>query len=221
MYIVGVGPGAPDLVTLRAVRALERAEVVVYGNLVPDEIIEKFCKNAREVIKVTKRHRRESIRIVVEKALEGKIVAHLKNGDPAIFSSLREEIEELRRCGIPFEIIPGVSSVSASILELGLSLTDYASGVRGFSVVDGHDEDPRVMSELLRMLGMIVVLMPSIEKVREMLRYIDGEYCVIAVKRATLEGRTVYINDLPDESSGPTIVYVTTDKTYCERACRE
>ena len=218
VYIVGVGPGAPDLLTLRAVKILERAEVIVYGNLVPDEIVRKYCKSAKEIIKVTKKHRRDAIRIVVEKALEGKVVAHLKNGDPAIFSSLNEEIEELRKHNIPFEIIPGVSSISAAILELNLSLTDYTCGVRGFSVVNGHDEDPQNIAELARILGMVVVLMPSKEKVEQALNYLGNDYCVISIKRATLQDRKVYFNTVPDEKGGPTIVYIV-KRELCDKLC--
>ncbi len=218
VYIVGVGPGAPDLITLRAVKVLEKAEVIVYGNLVPDELVKMYCKNAREIIKITKKHRKDAIRIVIEKALEGKVVAHLKNGDPAIFSSLMEEIEELRKHNIPFEIIPGVSSVSAALLEVNLSLTSYNLGIRGFSVVNGHDEDPRNVAELARILGMVVVLMPSREKVESALRHLGEDYCVISIKRATLPGREIRVNELPSESDGPTIMYITR-RELCEQLC--
>ncbi len=205
VYVIGIGPGAPDLLTLRAVDRLSRAEVVVYGNLVPDIIVEKYAKNAIEKIKVVKKHRKEALRIVIEKALQGYTVAHLKNGDPTIFAHFREEIEELKRHGIKYEIIPGVSSITAAAAEAEIALTDFSRGIRGFSVVDGHDEDVSTMLDLLNKLGMVVVLMPSLEKIRT-IKKLRPDIEVKIVRNATLN--TEILNDVPEKYDGPCIVYI-------------
>ncbi len=207
MYIIGIGPGSPDLLTLRAVEKLREADIVVYGNLVPDEIVEKFAVNAREKIKVTKRHRKDALRIVVEKALEGYTVAHLKNGDPTIYSNLRDEIEELERLGIPYEIVPGVSSITAACVEAKVPLTDFVRGVRGFAVVDGHDEDVDRMVRLARELGMLVVLMPSFDKVRKVLAMLGDEFDVRVVQNASLPNARV-LHHVPEVYDAPSVVLI-------------
>jgi len=203
--VIGVGPGAPDLLTLRAVDRLSRADVVVYGNLVPDIIVERYARNAIEKIKVIKRHRKDAIRIVIDRALRGYKVAHLKNGDPTIFSHFREEIEELKKHGIKYEIIPGVSSITAGAAEAEIALTDFSRGVRGFSVVDGHDEDLNAILDLVDRLGMVVILMPSLEKIRAIKR-IRPDLEIKVVRNATL--KTEVLTEVPDKYEGPCIVYL-------------
>ncbi len=207
VYIIGVGPGSPDLLTLRAVERLREAEVVVYGNLVPEEIVNRFAVNAREKIRVTKRHRKDALKIVIEKALEGFIVAHLKNGDPTIYSNLRDEIEELEKLGIPYEIVPGVSSITAACVEAKIPLTDFLRGLRGFAVVDGHDEDVDRMVRLARELGMLVILMPSFEKVRKVLDILGQEFDVRVVQNASLPTARV-LHHVPDVYDAPSIVLI-------------
>ncbi len=205
VYVIGIGPGAPDLLTLRAIDRLSRAEVVVYGNLVPDIIVEKYAKNAKEKIKIVKRHRKDAIRVVIEKALKGYTVAHLKNGDPSIFSHFREEIEELKKHGIKYEIIPGVSSITAGAIEAEIALTDFSRGIRGFSVVDGHDEDIGTILDLVDKLGMVVILMPSLEKIRT-IRELRPDLEISIVKNATIG--TNILRDIPEKYDGPCIVYL-------------
>jgi len=205
VYVIGIGPGAPDLLTLRAVDRLSRAEIVVYGNLVPDIIVDKYAKNAIEKIKVVKKHRKEALRIVIEKALQGYTVAHLKNGDPTIFAHFREEIEELKKHGIKYEIIPGVSSITAAAAEAEIALTDFSRGIRGFSVVDGHDENVHTIIELVDKLGMVVILMPSLDKLR-LIKSTRPDIEMKIIKNATLS--TEVLNEIPERYDGPCIVYL-------------
>ncbi|NPA71054.1 MAG: uroporphyrin-III C-methyltransferase [Crenarchaeota archaeon] len=205
VYIIGVGPGAPDLLTLRAIDRLSRAEVVVYGNLVPDIIVEKYAKNAIEKIKVVKKHRKDALKIVIEKALQGYTVAHLKNGDPTIFAHFREEIEELKKHGIKYEIIPGVSSITAAAAEAEIALTDFSRGIRGFAVVDGHDEDVETMIELVDKLGMVIVLMPSLEKIR-IIKMLRPDIELKVIRNATLN--TEVLDEVPEKYDGPCIIYL-------------
>ncbi len=205
VYIVGVGPGDPELLTLKAVDRISRSEVIVYGRLVPDEIVRRYARSAREVIKVEKSHRRDAIKIVVEKALEGKIVAHLKNGDPMIFSNIRDEIEELKRHGIPYEIVPGVSSLTAAAASADLALTDFCRGIRGFAVVNGHGEDVSTIRDLVERLGLVAIMMPDLRAISEL----QGEYNVVAVVNATRpDQRVVRDVNAIDPKRDVVIVYV-------------
>lgn len=203
VYIIGVGPGDPELLTIKAVKALEKAEVVVYGKLIPEEIL-KYATSAKEFIRIEKRHRREASKVVLEKALEGKIVAHLKNGDPSIYGGLMEEMEVLRRYNIPFEVIPGVSSITTAIIRAGRSLTDYSSGYRGFAVVNGHDEKLELIEELTDKLGLTVLLMPDLNKVEKL----EKKYNVLIVINASRPNEKILTRLEDTNIQDPTIIYI-------------
>jgi len=207
VYIIGVGPGDPELLTLKAIDRISKAEVIVYGKLVPDEIVYKYAKNAKEIIKIEKKHRKDAIKVVIEKALEGKIVAHLKNGDPTIFSNLRDEIEELEKYGISYEVIPGVSSITAGAISGNFSLTDFNKGIRGFSVINGHGEEVSVIEKLVNELGLVIMLMPNFEKIKQLVT----KFNIIIVSNASKNNEIIInpgseneIIKLPD----PCIVYI-------------
>lgn len=127
VYLVGAGPGAADLLTLRAVRLLERAEVVFHDALVPEEIL-SLGKKASQV-PVGKRSGRLSTaqhfinKRLVDAARKYKVVVRLKGGDPMLFGRAHEEISYLRSKGIPVQVVPGVTAALAASAELGVSLT--------------------------------------------------------------------------------------------------
>jgi uroporphyrin-III C-methyltransferase len=124
---VGAGPGAADLLTLRAVRALEQADVVLHDALVSEEIL-ALAPQAR-LIAVGKRAHRQSTaqgfinRTLVDCARRYRSTVRLKGGDPGVFGRLDEETSALRAAGIDFEIVPGISAAFAAAAELGASLT--------------------------------------------------------------------------------------------------
>ncbi len=127
VYLVGAGPGAPDLLTLRAARLIERADVVFHDALVhPDTVA--LAKRAR-VVCVGKRSGRVSTdqrfidRALVEAARTHDVVVRLKGGDPSVFGRAAEEIDALADAGIAFEIVPGVTAALAAAAELKLPLT--------------------------------------------------------------------------------------------------
>ncbi len=128
VYIVGAGPGSADLLTLRAVSRLRAAQVVLHDDLVPSEILE-LCALSR-VINVGKRcgrhaNSQEQINaLMVWHARQGKTVVRLKSGDPAIFGRLGEELDALRKAGIEFEVVPGITAASAAAAVAGITLTD-------------------------------------------------------------------------------------------------
>ena len=145
VYLIGAGPGDPGLFTLKGKTILERADCVVYDYLANEELL-RFVRPGCEKIYVGKRggaHTRSQAEInhlLVRKAREGRIVARLKGGDPFIFGRGGEEAEELVKGGIPFEVVPGISSGYAATAYAGIPVThrDFTSGV---AFITGH-EDP-------------------------------------------------------------------------------
>ncbi len=145
VYLIGAGPGDPGLFTVKGVRCLEEADVVLYDALANPRLL-AHVKPGAELIYVGKRGGRHALpqeeigRLLVERAGAGKIVARLKGGDPFIFGRGGEEAEELAAAGIPFEVVPGVTSAVAAPAYAGIPLThrDFTSTV---AFVTGH-EDP-------------------------------------------------------------------------------
>lgn len=168
VYLVGSGPGDPGLITLRGKECLERAEVVVYDRLIDPALLRLMPPNA-EGIFVGKEAEHQLVgqeeinRILVERARAGKFVVRLKGGDPFVFGRGGEEAEALADAGIPFEVVPGVTSATAVPAYAGIPLThrDFASS---FTVVTGHEDAAKPESRLnwdhlARETGTLVVLM--------------------------------------------------------------
>jgi uroporphyrin-III C-methyltransferase len=127
VYLVGAGPGAPDLLTLRAAEILRRADVVFHDALVHPETLALAAR--AEKVPVGKRSGRRSTaqkfinKRLVDAARKHSVVVRLKGGDPVLFGRAQEEIDALRRAGVYFEIIPGVTAATAAAADLGVSLT--------------------------------------------------------------------------------------------------
>ena len=126
--LVGAGPGAEDLLTLRAQRALQEADVIVHDRLVPDAIVAQGRRDARR-IPVGKAKGAHSVsqdeinRLIVNEALAGRRVVRLKSGDPLIFGRAGEEIAALRAAGVSFDIVPGITAAFAAAAEAEIPLT--------------------------------------------------------------------------------------------------
>jgi len=142
VYITGAGPGDPELITVKASRVLNEADVVVYDRLANPELLALTSENS-EHIYVGKRPGKPSVsqeqinRILISKARESKIVIRLKGGDPFIFGRGGEECEALASEGIPFEVVPGISSALSAPAFAGIPLT-HRNFARSFAVVTGH-----------------------------------------------------------------------------------
>ena len=122
VYFVGCGPGDPELLTVKAKKLIQKADVVVYsGSLIPKDII-KLCKKA-ELHDAAKLVREQIFDILKYAALKEKLVLRLHDGDPSIYGAIREQIDNLKKIGIEYEIIPGITSFLASAASLGCELT--------------------------------------------------------------------------------------------------
>jgi len=136
VYLVGAGPGDPDLLTVKATRLIASSDVILHDDLVPSAIL-RLAPPQAVVVNVGKRCGTKSITqeeinsLMIEHAGERKSVVRLKSGDPMLFGRAAEEIAALAQAGIPFEIVPGISAAFAAAAELGCSLTDrnWASNV--------------------------------------------------------------------------------------------
>lgn len=129
VYLVGAGPGDPELLTLKAVRVLERADVVFHDSLVSAEVMRLISAGAT-VVDVGKRAglklltQDEINSLLVSYAGKHEVVVRLKGGDPLLFGRASEEIEVLRTANVPFEVVPGISAAFGAAASAGFSLTD-------------------------------------------------------------------------------------------------
>jgi uroporphyrin-III C-methyltransferase len=165
VYLVGGGPGDPGLITVKGLECLRRADVVLYDRLIAQELLTEVPIYAEliDVGKEPKRQRRsqEEINILlIEKAREGKIVVRLKGGDPFVFGRGGEECQALAEEGIPYEVIPGVSSAIAVPAYAGIPVTQRGV-TTAFTVVAGHtgSADSDIDWDAISRIGTIVFLM--------------------------------------------------------------
>ena len=150
--LVGAGPGDPDLVTLKGLRALQGADVVLYDNLVAPDIVDMARREALK-IDVGKRGYRPSckqddiIALMVTHAREGKRVVRLKGGDPMIFGRAKEEIDGCLAAGIPTEIVPGVTAALGAAAAMQVSLTERTVA-RRLQFITAHAKDGRLPEDI-------------------------------------------------------------------------
>lgn len=152
ILLVGAGPGDPDLLTLKAVRALQTADVVMFDNLAPPQALDLARREATR-IHVGKRagapspSQAEITAEMIALAKQGKTVVRLKGGDPGIFGRGNEEIEAARAAGVACKIIPGVTTALAAAAELGVSLSDRVLAKR-IQFATAHDEEGEMPDDL-------------------------------------------------------------------------
>ncbi|MGL4397462.1 MAG: siroheme synthase CysG [Hyphomicrobium sp.] len=150
--LVGAGPGDAELLTLKAVRALRSADVVLYDDLVTPAVLDFARREARRILVGKTGYgpackQTEINALMVEEARHGRRVVRLKSGDPMIFGRGGEEIAELEAAGIAFEVVPGISAVQAAAASLQVSLT-HRDHAKRLQVVTGHSREGRLPSHL-------------------------------------------------------------------------
>jgi len=160
VYLVGAGPGAPDLITIRGLRCLREADVVVYDRLVPSELLRE-CRPAARRIYVGKAAGNHALpqerinRLLIRLARRGLVVCRLKGGDPFVFGRGGEEALALAEARVPFEVVPGVTSAVAVPEAAGIPVT-HRGVARSFTVLTGHGQgggEPDIDWEAAARLG--------------------------------------------------------------------
>ena len=209
VYIVGAGPGADDLITLRGLHVLQQAEVILHDALISSKLLEESAPST-ERIYVGKRCGRHSMkqeeisRLVVDKALDGKTVVRLKGGDPLIFGRGAEEALACAEAGVDFEIIPGVSAVLGAASFAGIPLTHRGlSSSVAFVTAHGArcGESPDLSwIDLAKSADTLVVFMGSawLEKIATVLieAGLSSEKPVAVISHATCESQTTVLGTL-------------------------
>ncbi|MDD4497714.1 MAG: uroporphyrinogen-III C-methyltransferase, partial [Methanosarcinaceae archaeon] len=168
VYLVGSGPGDPELLTLKARRLLDTAEVIIYDQLPGKAILDSMPESAEKIDagKYAGKHNlpQDSINdVLVEKAKEGKMTVRLKGGDPYVFGRGGEEAEVLVREGIEFEIVPGITSAISAPAYAGIPVT-HRDDTSMVTFITGHEDPTKEESgldweTLAKFQGTIVVLM--------------------------------------------------------------
>jgi uroporphyrin-III C-methyltransferase len=228
--LVGAGPGDPDLLTLRAVIAIQRADAVLFDALIDPAILDLARPDARR-IDVGKRCGRHTMqqaainRLIVTLAQSGAHVVRLKGGDPLVFGRGGEELDSLRAAGVPVEIVPGVTAACAAAASLQIPLT-HRDVARSLHFVTGHGSDGEVPAHDWRALaasgGTIAAYMASKTLRRVAASLIEaglpGSTPAVAVKNASRaneshrHGTLGTLADLleADGPDGPTLVLIGT-----------
>jgi uroporphyrin-III C-methyltransferase len=228
VFLVGAGPGDPDLLTLKGKRCLEAADVILYDQLVNGELLE-FAHADAELMYVGKRagkhcvEQRDIEALLIQKAREGETVVRLKSGDPFVFGRGGEEAEALSAAGIPYEFVPGVSSAIAAPAYAGIPVT-HRSCASSLAIVTGHKAHNGCgevkWRDLARSVDTIVILM-GLQNLREIMRQLLKGSCdpgrPVAViqsgtrpSQRTLVGTVATITDLVEaaEFKSPTVIVV-------------
>ena len=124
VFFIGAGPGDPDLMTVKALKTIERCSVILYaGSLIPTEVIDNVRDSAEAIYDTASLNLDETTEIIRQAAAEGKHVARLQSGDPALYGAIGEQMRRLDALNIDYEVIPGVSAVAASAAMLQKELT--------------------------------------------------------------------------------------------------
>ena len=214
VYLVGAGPGDPDLITVKAKRLLERCDVVVYDALIPYELVATLPAGVERcyVGKKAERHslpQREINALLVELASQGNRVVRLKGGDPFVFGRGGEEAKYLSEHGVPFEIVPGITSGVAAPAFAGIPCTDRQEASH-VTFVTGHKAVGKVSSSVpwdwvaQARNGTLIIYMGVSEIAKIVQRLLEGgmppDTPVAAVERGTFPTQrtvTTTLSDLP------------------------
>ena len=209
VHLIGAGSGDPELLTLKAWRVMQRAEVVLYDSLVSEDVLD-MCATTAEKIFVGKRRANHALpqeninELLVKHALAGKIVVRLKGGDPFIFGRGGEELQEVVRHGIHFESIPGITAASAAASRAGIPLThrDHAQSVKFVTACKRDGAPNNDYSELMDTSQTVVFYM-GLHRLHEMTQGLiasgrDSETPFAIISHASMPTQQVLIGTLSD-----------------------
>jgi len=207
VYLVGAGPGDPELITLKAIRVLEGADVVVYDRLAGEEILRYAPEDAKLIYvgkKAGEHHKTqdEINRILVEEGKKHETVVRLKGGDPFVFGRGGEELLALREAGVEARVIPGVTSAVGVPTSAGLPVT-HRGVATSFTVVTGH-EDPTKPEKQVHWdyrADTLIILMGVgnvRENMQEIMKHRPPETPVCVIERGTTENERVILGTLED-----------------------
>ncbi len=204
VYFVGSGPGDPELITLKAKRILEKADVVVYASSLVDDRILSFIRPEADVYTSAPLTFREIVELLRREAEKGRVVVRLHSGDASIYGAMGEQIAELEKHSIECEVVPGVSSflAAAALLKKEYTVPGVSQTVI-ISRISGRTDVPeRERLSLLAEHGASMVIFLSIAKIDEVIDELRHGYNidtpVAVVYRATREGEEVILGNLGD-----------------------
>ncbi|NAW50448.1 uroporphyrinogen-III C-methyltransferase [Elizabethkingia argentiflava] len=211
VYLIGAGPGDPELITLKAIRALAIADVILCDRLVSPDILTQYARSDAEVVYVGKECSKKASTpqssindLMVEYAVQNKRVARLKGGDVSIFSNILDELQALKDNLIPYEIIPGITAASGAAAYAGIPLTarGYATSVRFLTYYKTEvlsddvwralaaTEDTLVFYMSVSNLGFLVKKFKSFQ--------VDAESKMAIIEQATTPFQKVYTTSFED-----------------------
>jgi uroporphyrin-III C-methyltransferase len=209
VYLIGAGPGDADLITLKAVKALNKADVVLYDYLANDEILAHAPESAERIYvgKKAGEHYKTQDQInelIIAQAKEHENVVRLKGGDPFVFGRGGEEILALMEHDIRFEVIPGVTSAIGAPTSLGLPVTHRAVAT-SVTIVTGHEDPTKAESQVHwdYTADTLIILMGIgniKENTAEIMKYRDKDTPVCAIESGTLPDENVIFGTLENIS---------------------
>ncbi|MCL1665408.1 uroporphyrinogen-III C-methyltransferase [Elizabethkingia ursingii] len=211
VYLIGAGPGDPDLITVKAIRAITEADVILCDRLVSPEIVDNYVSKDTEIVYVGKECSKKAStpqssinELMVEYALQNKTVARLKGGDVSIFSNILDELQVLKENKIAYEIIPGVTAALGAAAYAGMPLTarGYATSVRFLTYYKSEILTEEYWKEIAETNDTLVFYMSVgnlnnlVDKFKEY--SVSSEKKIAVIEQATTPFQKVYTSSFED-----------------------
>ncbi|OCA80374.1 uroporphyrinogen-III C-methyltransferase [Chryseobacterium contaminans] len=213
VYLIGAGPGNPDLITVKAVKAIAKADVVLADRLVSPEILETYVHKDTELIYVGKECSKNASTpqslintLMVDYALQNKTVVRLKGGDVSIFSNILDELQALKENHIPFEIVPGITAALGAAAYAGMPLTarGYSTSVRFLTYYKSEILTDEYWKDLASTQDTLVFYMSKGNLTSLVEKFIDlnvsDEKKIAVIEQATTPYQKVYTSSFEDFS---------------------
>lgn len=211
VYLIGAGPGNPDLITVKAVKAIAEADIILSDRLVSPEILEQYARKNAEIIYVGKECSKNAStpqslinELMIKYAFQNKTVARLKGGDVSIFSNILDELQTLKQNKISYEIIPGITAALGAAAYAGMPLTarNYATSVRFLTYYKSEILDENYWNELAVTNDTLVFYMSKgnlsalVDKFTEL--NISRDKKIAVIEQATTPYQKVYTSSFED-----------------------